>query len=147
MKNNLLKIIVFVVVILSAAIFMTVEVQAQFNACDFLPCGSGDVLPGPGDTSSAIERIVYWLASLTFTAFIGFGIFIIIKGALKIIRSQGDESKVEEGAKAIKGVMIGVGMLILGIVGFVVLFAIFDAGGLLGSPEAPEGVQDAPFLL
>ncbi|MCA9387172.1 hypothetical protein KC669_04015 [Candidatus Dojkabacteria bacterium] len=141
------KILIILSIILTAPFAFVSSVNAQYGVCDFLPCGDSGVLPTPGDTTGNIEFFISIAVGLVFTGFIAFGIFIIIKSALKIIQSEGDESKVEESAGAIKSVFIGLGMLIMGIIGIVVLLSLFNAGGLVNSPvEKPEGVNEVPLI-
>ncbi|MCA9381585.1 hypothetical protein KC678_04935 [Candidatus Dojkabacteria bacterium] len=143
------KLKIFLQIIISAVVFgsFTTKVNAQYGVCDFFPCGNGSVLPTPDNPISTIELFVGLGVSLIFTGFIAFGIFIIIKSALKIIQSEGDEAKVEESAGAIKSVFIGLGMLIMGIIGIVVLLSLFRAGGLISNePQTPEGVNELPFI-
>ncbi len=128
---------------LSLTFFMiyTTKSYAQ-GVCEFLPCGPDGLLPAPGDPIPTGLAFARYGAGLIFTGFVIVGVGLIVRSGVKIIQSQGDEAKVEEAAKAIKGVFIGIGMLFLGIIGIVVLLAIFSNASFLNEEvPTPEGVE------
>jgi len=101
---------------------------------------------GKDDTEAASTAgsFVRFGVSLIFVGIIAIAVFMIIKAALKYIRAEGDESKVEEATKAIKNVFLGVGALIVGIIGLVILLAFFNATPALNQSERPKELS--PFL-
>ncbi len=134
------KIILTTIFLVNIGILFLSPINAQ-GVCDFFPCGDGGVVPGPGDPIPTGVALFRFAVGLIFTGFIAFGVYQIIKSGIKIIQSEGDESKVEEAAKAIKGVFIGIGMLLLGIIGIVVLLAFFgDASFLQNEIPNPDGL-------
>ncbi len=95
---------------------------------------------GESEAGSAVDTAVglaQFALSLIFVGIIAVAIFIIIKSALKYIQSEGDQAKVEEATKAIKNVFIGIGALLVGIIGLVIIIAVFQASGSnpLNPPE------------
>jgi quinol-cytochrome oxidoreductase complex cytochrome b subunit len=121
--------------------------------CDVFPflgdlgfLGVSEVLCNPSassdeDTLDSVEGIIRFLLSLIFIGIIGVAIFYIIKSSIKYIRSEGDEGKVQESQKAIKAVFMGVAALMVGIIGLVVILALFNATTALET-EDPESVLD-----
>lgn len=116
--------------------------QCSFIAPDSTACG----LLGCGNIGIDISRfdnlnllgIISLISSLIFGVIIIIGIFYVIKGSLKIMRSEGEVSKIEEGNKIFKGVFIGIVMILGGILGLVLMLALFDAGGVATvNPELP----------
>jgi uncharacterized membrane protein len=95
-------------------------------------------------TATTIRNLLQVGLSLVFVGIIAIAIYIIIKAAIKYIRSEGDEKKVEEAQKAIKTVFIGVAALIIGIIGIVVITILLGAGGVFG--EGTETCTGIPFL-
>lgn len=95
--------------------------------CDFIPCG----IFGQTSANSSLDTVSSYIRfgiSLVFIGIIIFGVYQIIKGALKIIRSEGDPSKIEEGANVFKGVFIGIIMIFAGVIGLLILIAFFSSG-------------------
>ncbi len=101
-------------------------------------CGS-DISGGAASAIDTGEALIQFALSMIFVGIIAFAIFVIIKAAVKYIRSEGDESKVEEANKAIKNVFIGIGALIVGVIGLVIILGIFSSasGGLLDTQDPP----------
>lgn len=111
------------------------------SICGILGC---DVVT-PGDNFLfEIGNIVRTLLSLTFAAIIAYGIFIIIKAVIKIITSEGDAGKYESGLKSIKGVYLGIIMIFVGLIGMVIIFALFNFTEIPSAPDVPGLVTD-PF--
>jgi hypothetical protein len=72
------------------------------------------------------------LLGLLFLGITLMAIFIIVQAGIKYIQSQGDEKKIEEANKAIKSVLAGIAVLIVGVVGvLLVLFFLGGGGGFL----------------
>lgn len=145
MKKKMIIIGIIAVAMFAPLIMGNHHVSAQSGFCDFFPCDDT-----PGDDTSSVAEIDTWVefgAGLVFVGFIIFGILMIIKASLKIIRSEGDEGQVQEGMIAIRSVMIAVGMLIFGIVGLILLLGIFGKSDFTG-PElvTPPGVNELPFI-
>lgn len=101
---------------------------------------SGDVDSSANDAVDTGTQLVQFGLSLVFVGIIAIAIFIIIKAALKYIRSEGNEEQVTEAQKAIKNVFIGIGALIVGVIGLVVILGIFNAGGT--NPLNTDGETD-----
>lgn len=136
MKVKLLTTVLTLLTLLLVPFGMVSRVGAQSTLCDVFPC---DRAANPDITIGGVITLV---TQLIFVGFIGFGVILIIKGAIKITRSEGDDAKVQEGAQAVKGAMIGLGMVLLGIIGLVVLTAVFNATDLFGTDvEDPKGVE------
>jgi len=121
-------------------------ITLQNTVCDLLGCNdihntTVGLKPGAGLNGTLANFIRFGLG-LVFVGIIALGIFLTIKAALTIIRSEGNESKIEEGTKAIKGVFIGIAIIVFGIVGIIVLLAFFQAGSLLNqNVPVPNGVN------
>jgi predicted PurR-regulated permease PerM len=103
----------------------------------------------PNDTQAGLEsagtsaaNMVQLLLSLVFIAVIVVAVYVIIKAAIKYIRSEGDESKVKDAQKAIKTVFMGVAALFVGILGIVLVLAFFQASGTVTAGESGgTGIQ------
>lgn len=154
MRSQKSKIKMFAVSLLTFAAVLAsgpiVRVHAQFDACDFFPCGQvndGNDITGDGVSTQIEDWIVFGLRAV-FLVFILLGAYIIIKGAISYLKSQGDEGKIEEGTKAIKSVFIGVGILIIGIVGILILLVLTGGLDLLDreTNNLPDGVENLPLL-
>lgn len=90
-----------------------------------------------------ILQIASLLVSFIFIGIIALGIFFIIKAVFKIIRSEGDSAKVEEGSKIFRGIFIGLFIILAGVVGLVMMVALFQAGDVFNTnPEVPELPSD-----
>lgn len=98
-------------------------------------CGSNLATAGQ-DAGKQVRNLVQFGLSLVFIAIIIFSVYIIIKAALKYIRSEGDESKIQEAQKAIKSVFIGIAALFIGVIGILIILAFFNATN--------TGVNDTP---
>jgi uncharacterized membrane protein YidH (DUF202 family) len=96
------------------------------------------------NTSTTIRSTFNLIVSLIFVAIIIFSIYVIIKAAIKYIRSEGDPAKIEEAQKAIKSVFIGIAALFVGLIGIIIVIAFFGAGGALNSDQ--NAVNTSPLL-
>jgi len=114
-----------------------VHAQSQNLICTVFPFikdlgfGIGSLCTDKVEGKSAIDAIVALVRlalQLVFIGIIIISIYIIIRAALKYIRSEGDESKIQEAQKAIKSVFIGIAALFIGIIGIVIILAFFNAG-------------------
>ncbi len=142
-----LKLLSFLWAQLLVTVAFSSRIFAQYDVCDFLPCG---VVPGyqssATDSMTIVERLFYFGVSLIFVGLVAFGIFIIVKAAYKIVRSEGNEDQLQEGAKAIKTVFIGLAMLVAGIVGLLVMTYILGASDIFNANvESPDGI-DLPII-
>lgn len=144
-RENFVRGVMILLVVLGTISLVTVNVNAQSGFCEFFPCDDT-----PGDDTSAVSNIDTWAefaAGLVFVGFIIFGVLILIKASLKIIQSEGDEGKVQEGMIAIRSVMIAVSMLIAGIIGLILLLGVFGKSDFSEPDiEAPPGVNEIPFI-
>lgn len=128
MKKYILSLLLFLLIPLNT-------VSAQ-GICDFIPCNV-PCADGSCDALGSTTSIIRWGVSLIFVGIIIFGVFLIIKASLKIIRSEGNESMVQEGAQSIRGVFIGLIVIFIGIIGVVIIAVLFNAEGIFGLPQ-PE---------
>jgi len=141
--KNLVKIITFVLLIsFGVLIFRPVNLtlEASGNLCDFLPCDqAGFCADGScADALTSTSTYVRWGFTLVFVGIIILGVVMIIRAALKIIRSEGDDKKVQEGAETLKGVFFGVIIIFIGIIGIVIIAALFNATNIFNqNPEVP----------
>lgn len=92
-------------------------------------------------TSETIKSTFNLIVSLIFVAIIIFSIYVIIKAAVKYIRSEGDPAKIEEAQKAIKSVFIGIAALFVGLIGIIIIIAFFGAGDALQTNEVNDDVN------
>jgi hypothetical protein len=154
-KLNKILLTIFLFPIFALSVFLPTSpvvknANAQNILCDVFPfiegiefarglCG--DLEGESEDAVATLGSYIRFGLSLVFIAIIGVSIFIIIKAALKYIRSEGDEGKVAEAQKAIKNVFLGVGALIVGIIGLVIILGFFNASGALQTEETPEPLQ------
>lgn len=107
------------------------------TACGLLGCSELGIDIGRFDDLN-ILGIISLIAGLVFTVIIIIGVFYVVRGAIKIVRSEGDPSKIEEGTKMFKGVYIGLFMILGGILGFVLVLALFNSGSTFDlNPELP----------
>ncbi|GIW58877.1 MAG: hypothetical protein KatS3mg086_162 [Candidatus Dojkabacteria bacterium] len=123
-------------------------VKAQ-GFCDFYPCGNNDpsIDESTEDDLSATLRIGFRLfTSLIFTVFIAYGIFLIIKASYIIIKSEGASENYEKGYKLIKGVYVGIIMIFIGLLGLIVVTALFGGTSIFYvNVDEPDGIE-VPFI-
>jgi uncharacterized membrane protein YidH (DUF202 family) len=152
--KNLKRPLVFLVPVVAFAmnIFVPMQLRAENFLCDIFPFlnsvgafGIADSICGTPDASdlTTAGQLVRFALSLIFVAIIAISIYVIIRAALKYIRSEGDPGKVEEAQKAIKNVFIGIGALFVGIIGIVIILAFFQAGGALSTETEVPGDQNS----
>ncbi len=129
-------------------------VRAQNLICTVFPFinsvsafGINSLCTGISDdtTGSTIRSTFNLIVSLIFVAIIIFSIYVIIKAAIKYIRSEGDPGKIEEAQKAIKSVFIGIAALFVGLIGIIIVIAFFGAGGALDTNNTINN-QTSPLL-
>lgn len=111
------------------------QVHAQNLICTIFPFiqnlgfGAGSlcgVVDGEPAVTAAVS-LVRLALQLIFIGIIIISIYIIIRAAVKYIRSEGDDTKIQEAQKAIKSVFIGIAALFIGIIGIVIILAFFNA--------------------
>ncbi len=123
-----------------------ISANGDSSACGLLPCDKYTGSFNIGNISDQVKNLIQYGLSLVFVGIIIFGIYLIIKAALTIIRSEGDPGKIEEGAKIIKGVFIGITVIFVGIIGLILVLAFFRAEGVAGvDPKTPTDFK-IPFL-
>lgn len=132
-----------VILIILFSIFIPVtKVSAQLAFCDLFPCDQVETGEGSLAERGTLGPYLSFGASMVFTLFIVFGIFIIIKAVVTIVRGEGSEESLEAGTKSMKSVFIGVVMLFLGIIGLLLITTLFGAQGIFTTNvENPEGVN------
>lgn len=84
----------------------------------------------PDTAGSTIRATFNLIVSLIFVAIIIFSIYVIIKAAIKYIRSEGDPAKIEEAQKAIKSVFVGIAALFIGLIGIIIILAFFNVSNV-----------------
>lgn len=151
MKNLLtisnLKIFFFSSVLFTSTFVYTSIVSAQ-EVCGLLPCNTyeNSAFNISGDLNGQVGGFVRLFVSLIFVLIVLYGVFMIVRAALKIIRSEGDAGQVEEGQRMVKGVLIGIGLIFVGVIGLIVIFAFFGAGGVVNTQvNVPDNVE-VPLL-
>lgn len=87
----------------------------------------------PGTMIVGVAKIIL---TVFFVLVIAVAIFYIMKAALKYIRSEGDEKKVEQGKQAIKSILMGVAAVFVGVIGIVFILIVFNATGVNGGDPA-----------
>lgn len=140
----------------SLSFLSPVQVSAQSLVCRVFPFIENIGLFGIGtnlcqgtagqtgtDVANSAANTIQLLLSLIFVGIIIVAVYIIIKAAIKYIRSEGDESKVKEAQKAIKTVFVGVAALFVGILGIVLILAFFQ---VTGGTEDLSGANTGTFL-
>jgi len=148
MTKSILKVTIAVFIFSLFIVLFNIKSYAQFDACDFLPCEQ--TIDGDTDSTeveSGISTYFRFGVSLIFTGFIAYGIFVIVKSALKIVQSGGEEETITSGVQGLKSVFIGVTMLIVGIIGLILLSAFFGASGIFSTEvQNPDGVNNIPII-
>ncbi len=140
------KFFVIVLILLYSTSGLFLNVHAQLSTCDFLPCSDEQESdPNLGESlNSGLENTILTAIDLVFVGIIVYGIFLIIKSALKIIRSEANDEQLMSGYKGIKTVMIGIALIFVGIIGIVLITAIFGATEIFNQdPDSP--LNTLPF--
>ena len=134
-------------VLLLSLVVSPVSLSAA-TASEVLPCDQYDtsVFDACGDVNGQVTEIIKFAIAAVFGAIILYGIFLIIKAALTIIRSNGDPTQVEAGANIIRGVYIGIGIIFIGIIGLIIVIAFFGAGGILTTTINAPGNTVIPII-
>lgn len=110
------------------------------TGCSLLGCGLFQ--NSPLWDFSSVGGLIRTGVTLIFALIIVYGIFMVIKASLRIIRSEGDPTKVQEGFSIVKGVMLGFIIIFIGIIGMVVVIYFFGAGKIVDTdPTIPDGVN------
>jgi hypothetical protein len=141
--KNLLSISLFI----GLGLLLVFPVKAQ-TAADILPCDqyNTSVFDACGDVNGQVSNIIRFGIAAVFVAIIIYGIFLIIKAALTIIRSNGDPTQVENGANILKGVYIGIGIIFVGLIGLIIVIAFFGASGILNTTLNAPGNTVIPII-
>lgn len=153
--------VLFLLVLLIAPFFTSTAVYAQRSPlCSIFPFLEGIQLFGGicvinnqgvsnnvNNLATDAGSLVSFGLSLIFVGIIAVAVYVIIRAAIKYIRSEGDESKIEEAQKAIKTVFMGVGALLVGIVGLVIILVFFQSSGALQGPEGGTNVTPVDNFL
>jgi hypothetical protein len=141
-KQLVTKIIVVSIYAFLLLSFSNFTVLAQ-PVSDLLPCDqyNTSVFDACGDVNSQITSVIRIGLTLVFSIIVFYGIFLIIKAALSIIRSEGDSSKIEAGIGIIKSVYWGIAMIFIGIVGIVIVLSFFGAQAAIGNINTPGNIS------
>lgn len=122
----------------------------SFTFCDIFPC-PGPLNPDQGSSedtvNNTVEEYVRFGLSITFTLIMIYGIFLVVKAAFTIIRAEANADKVQEGFAGIKAVMIGFAVIFIGLIGLVVVVALFNGSGIFSpNVEPPDPGSNLPFV-
>lgn len=122
----------------------------SFTFCDIFPC-PGPLNPDQGASEDAVnntvEEYVRFGLSITFTLIVIYGIFLVVKAAFTIIRAEANADKVQEGFAGIKAVMIGIAVIFIGLIGLIVVVALFNGSGIFSpNVEPPDPGSNLPFV-
>lgn len=134
------KALIILTILSSSIILATQPVAAQITVDPDL---SGGLKPITIPTFFSLEEIehfsVFSYIALGFSLFfIGltiYWVFLIIRNAVKILQSEGDDGKIKDGTKAIQSIFIGIGIM-FGF--FVVLFVVGSFFGMGSIFEWPK---------
>ncbi len=143
LKSNLAKSLLYFSII---GLLFPVIAYADDNTgglCGILPCQLASPCLGTncgGDSLSLVGTLLEFALSFIFVGILIFGIWLILQATLKIIRSEGNEEQVQSGYKLIKGAYTGIVLIFVGIIGLVVVFALFNATDIfkVGTGNIPE---------
>lgn len=129
------------------SLFLPLSLHAA-TASDVLPCNQYDtsVFDACGDVNDQVTNVIKFGIAAVFGLIIIYGIFLIIKAALTIIRSNGDASQVEAGANILRGVYVGIGIIFVGIIGLIIVIAFFGAGGITNVELNAPGNTVIPII-
>lgn len=112
----------------------------MLTGCGLLDCTKYNQSPFWDFTT--VGGLIRTGVSLIFALIIVYGVFMVVRAVVKIIRSEGDPAKVQEGYSIIRGVYIGIGIIFIGVIGIVLLIYFFGSGNLtIQNPITPDGVN------
>lgn len=137
-----------VTILFFAFALFSVNVKAA-TASEVLPCdvySNSTAFNACGDVNGQVTSVIKYGIAAVFGLIILYGIFLIIKAALTIIRSNGDPEQVQAGASIIRGVYIGIGIIFVGIIGLIVVIAFFGANGILNTTLNAPGNTVIPII-
>ncbi|MEO0075444.1 MAG: hypothetical protein ABIK31_04965 [candidate division WOR-3 bacterium] len=101
------------------------------------------------DVDVNLGSILSFIASLVFIAIIILGVVKIILAVYKIISSEGNADSLSKGRDMIKAVWVGIAIIFLGLIGLLIIIAIFNAGSIFNvDPNSvlPRGFRgELPF--
>lgn len=135
----------------SLSVTMPTKVVAENAVCTIFPflsgigmfgvgeaiCGTGGVEEVGVGAAQKTANFVKLVLQLVFVGIIIIAVFIIIKSAIKYIRSEGEEDKVKDAQKSIKTVFLGIVALFIGILGIVLVLAFFQVNAPKDQLEDP----------
>jgi hypothetical protein len=123
------------------------QVKAD-GLCDFLPCQNAGFCSGGScaDALTSTSTYIQLGVGLIFVGIIVLGIVVIIRAALKIIRSEGDEKKVQEGSENLRGVFFGVIIIFIGIIGVVIIISLFGATSIFNANPVVPTDNSKPLI-
>jgi len=142
-------IITFVIALISSALIIiptSLKLKSQ-GLCDFVPCENASCPDGNCPNAlTDTESIIKFSFTLIFVAIIILGISMILRAVVKIIQSEGDEKKMQEGIEYMRGVMFGVIIIFVGIIGIVIITVLFNAQDILNQEPGDPPLLDLPVL-
>lgn len=121
----------------------------------FAVAAQGNILPDPikglspkivndQDRGKLVADTVTSAMTVMFIAVFIVAVFYTFMAAIKYIRSEGNEQKVEEAKNAVKAVLFGVAAMFIAIIGILLINAFFGSTGTNGLGAAINSVLD-PF--
>lgn len=139
---------IILIIFISVLSLIPVSIKAQ-SASEFLPCNQYDpsVFDACGtNVNDQVTNLIKVAISAVFALIVLYGIFLIIKAALTIIRSNGDPGQVQSGADILRGVYIGIGIIFVGLIGLIIVIAFFGAEGILSTNVNTPGNTVIPLI-
>mgnify|MGYP007125673514 CR=1 FL=1 len=123
------KLLALVLVIGAVVSFVTpLAVSAQILPPEIGGLGNvgGNLSKNPGST---VNTVVTNGMTVLFIVVFVVAVFYTFMAAIKYIRSEGNEQKVEEAKNAIKAVLFGVAAMFIAIIGILLINAFFGGSG------------------
>lgn len=143
MLKKIIKICLFLSTLI-IPLTLSAPVYAQTDStslCGLFPCDQYTQDSKNIDVGSLIK----FGLSAVFVGIIIIGIFSVIRAALKIIQSEGDPKKLEEGTNVLKGVWVGLVIIFLGVFGIIFILIFFNAQGAADpNTNLPPGILINP---
>ncbi len=93
-----------------------------------------------GDKGALINSTVTSAMTVMFIAVFVVAVFYTFMAAIKYIRSEGNEQKVEEAKNAVKAVLFGVAAMFIAIIGILLINAFFGGTNGLGLTQSINDV-------
>jgi heme/copper-type cytochrome/quinol oxidase subunit 2 len=136
------KILSTVLVIGALLAFVSPFAMVPVSAQTILPPVLKDIPTYPvKDLPNNASKIVTSVLTIMFIVVFVVAVFYTFMAAIKYIRSEGNEQKVEEAKNAIKAVLFGVAAIFIAIVGILLINAFFN-GGAAGTDAFSTAIKN-----